>query len=69
MREKEAIKEFLSTITKKLHKTIQAVCTDMYDGFIHAAKEVFGKKIPVVIDRFHVATLYRRCLASLRKSY
>lgn len=66
-REKEMIKAFLSTIPKKLHKTIHAVCTDMYDGFINAVKDVFGKKIPVVIDRFHVAKLYRRCLESLRK--
>ena len=42
--EKDTIKAFLSTIPKKLHKTIIAVCTDMYDGFVNAAKEVFGKK-------------------------
>lgn len=66
-REKDTIKAFLSTIPKKLHKTIIAVCTDMYDGFINAAKEVFGKKVPVVVDRFHVAQLYRKCLVTLRK--
>ncbi len=65
-REKETIKAFLSTIPKKLVDTIIAVCTDMYDGFINAAKEVFGKKVPVIVDRFHVAQLYRKCLVSLR---
>lgn len=64
---KETIKAFFSTIPKKLHKTIIAVCTDMCDGFVNAAKEVFGKKIPVVVDRFHVAQLYRKCLVSLRQ--
>lgn len=65
--EKETIKAFFSTIPKKLHKTIIAVCTDMCDGFVNAAKEVFGKKVPVVVDRFHVAQLYRKCLVSLRQ--
>jgi len=37
----------------------------MYDGFINAAKEVFGDK--VVVDRFHVAKLYRKGLETLRK--
>lgn len=39
----------------------------MYDGFINAAKEVFGDKIKVVIDRFHVAKLYRNSFDDLRK--
>ena len=39
----------------------------MYDGFINAAKEVFGKKIKVVIDRFHVAKQYRSSFDDLRK--
>jgi hypothetical protein len=30
---------------QKLRKTIKAVCSDMYDGFIYAAKEVLGKKV------------------------
>lgn len=40
----------------------------MYDGFVNAAKEVFGKKINVVIDRFHVAKQYRNGFESLRKT-
>lgn len=66
-REKAIIKAFLSSISKKLHKTIIAVCTDMYDGYVNAAKEVFGKKVAVIVDRFHVAKLYRKSLVSLRK--
>ena len=38
----------------------------MYDGFINAAKEVFGKRTRIVIDRFHVAKLYRKGLDTLR---
>lgn len=39
----------------------------MYDGFINAAKEVFGDKVKVVIDRFHVAKQYRSSFDDLRK--
>ena len=59
-RTKITVKRFLSRIPPKLRKTIKAVCSDMYDGFIHAVKEVFSKQVKIVIDRFHVAKLYRK---------
>jgi len=40
----------------------------MYDGFINAAKEVFGDKVKSIVDRFHVAKLYRKGLDTLRKA-
>ncbi len=66
-RQKATVKAFLSRMPQKLRKTIKAVCSDMYDGFIYAAKEVFGTKVKIVIDRFHVAKLYRKGLDTLRK--
>ena len=66
-RKKTTVKLFLSHIPHKLRKTVQAVCSDMYDGFIYAAKEVFGPKVKIIIDRFHVAKLYRKGLDTLRK--
>ena len=66
-RKKITVKTFLSGMPRKLRKTIKAVCSDMYDGFIHAAQEVFGKRVKIVIDRFHVAKLYRKGLDTLRK--
>ena len=66
-RERSTIKGFLSTIPKKLRKTTIGICTDMYTGYVHAAREVFGKDTPVIVDRFHVAKLYRKCLVQLRK--
>ena len=66
-RKKSTVKAFLSGMPRKLRKTIKAVCSDMYDGFIHAAQEVFGKRVRIVIDRFHVAKLYRKGLDRLRK--
>jgi len=65
--EKATIMAFLQSIPQKPRKTIVAVCTDMCDGYINAAKEALGKRIPIIVDRFHVAQLYRKCLVSLRK--
>jgi len=66
-RTKTTVKAFLAGMPQKLRKTIKAVCADMYDGFIYAAKEVLGKRVKVVIDRFHVAKLYSKELDALRK--
>jgi len=63
---KETVKQFLRGIPDRLQKTIQTVCTDLYDGFIHAVKE----EVPaatVVADRFHVAKKYRDCADQLRE--
>ena len=66
-RKKATVKTFLNGIPRRLRQTIHSVCSDMYEGFVNAAKEVFGKRVKIVIDRFHVAKLYRRGLDSLRK--
>ncbi len=66
-RKKETVKEFLMSIPKKLRQQVRFVCSDMYAGFIHAAKEVFGKKVRIVVDRFHLAKLYGKGLDELRK--
>ena len=66
-REKETVKDFFKNIPEKLKKTVGTVCCDMYDGYINAAKEVFGKNIIITVDRFHAAKLYRKCTDDLRK--
>jgi transposase len=66
-RKKATVTLFLSHIPHKLRETVQAVCSDMYAGFIYAVKEVFGTKVKIIIDRFHVAKLYRKGLDTLRK--
>ena len=67
-KKKDTVKDFFLNIPKKLRKTVKFICSDMYDGFINAAKEVFGKRVKIVIDRFHVAKLYRKSFDDLRKS-
>ena len=64
---KADVKVFFNSIPKRLKKTISAVCSDLYDGYIYAAKEVFGHTV-FVADRFHVAKQYRKHLVTLRKS-
>lgn len=66
-REKRTVKDFLSEIPGRLRNSIRVVCCDMYEGYINAVKEVPGKKVSVVADRFHVAELYRKDSEGLRK--
>jgi len=66
-RTKATVKNFFLSIPKNLRKTVKAVCSDLYQGFIGAAKEAFGRHVAVCADRFHVAKLYREGLDSLRK--
>ena len=66
-RKKTDIIEFLRDIPKRLQKTVDAICCDLYDGCLSACKKVF-KQVPVIADRFHVRKLYHCNLVQLRKS-
>lgn len=65
-KEKSSIEAFLLSIPKKKKKTITAVCVDMCNNYIGAVCSVFNNDAPIVIDRFHVAKLYRQSIAELR---
>jgi transposase len=47
-RKKQTVKDFFLSIPKRLRRSLRYVCSDMYDGFINAAREVFGKKVRIV---------------------
>jgi transposase len=64
-RKKQTVKRFLEMMPRRIKRAIRTVCTDMYEGFILAVKEVLGKA-QVVIDRYHVAKLYRAGADRLR---
>lgn len=66
-RKKTTVKTFLKTIPKRLYKTVEAICTDMNEGYINAVKEIFKKKTIVVVDRYHVAKLYRGAVDKYRQ--
>jgi len=65
-RKKQTVKQFLEGMPKRVKRAIRTVCTDLYEGFIQAVKEVLGKA-QVVVDRYHVAKLYRAGADRLRK--
>jgi transposase len=65
-RKKQTVKRFLQGIPARLQRRVETVCTDIYDGFINAVKEVLVKA-RVVIDRYHVARMYRDGVDQLRK--
>jgi len=71
-RKKETVRQFLETIPVRLWPTMGTVCTDMWDGYVNAAKEFAAAhpavSLEVVTDRYHVAKNYRDCVDTLRKS-
>lgn len=66
-RTKAAVVAFFRSIPKRLRRTVGVICSDLYQGFIGAAKAVFGKRVLICADRFHVAKLYREGFETLRK--
>ena len=65
-REKQTVVTFLKTIPARLKKTIEEVCSDLYEGFLGAVEEVLPHA-RLVADRFHVTKLYRAAVDELRK--
>lgn len=66
-REKSTVTKFFLSIPKRLRQKVKIICSDLYAGFINAAKAVFNKRVAICADRFHVAKLYRDGLDTLRK--
>jgi transposase len=66
-RTRATVEAFLRTIPKPLRRTVRVVCTDLYSGFIGAAKAVFGTHVAICADRFHVARLYHAVETLRRK--
>jgi transposase len=70
-RKKETVRQFFETIPQRLWSTMETVCTDMWEGYVNAAKEFAAAHpevcIEVVVDRYHVAKNYRDCVDQMRK--
>ena len=64
-RKQTEVKKFLESIPEGLRKTVKSVCTDMHDGYISPVIEIFRRQV-LVVDRYHVAKLYRKPLDKLR---
>ena len=65
-REKATVQAFLKSIPPALAATIHTACTDMYESYIQAVREVLPH-VHIVIDRFHVAQKYRDAADTVRK--
>jgi transposase len=66
-RKKETVKRFLESMPPALRASIDSVCSDLCESYLQAVHEVLPKA-RLVIDRFHVAKLYREAADCLRKS-
>jgi len=70
-RRKETVRQFFESVPERLRKTIEQVCTDMWDGYVNAVEEFAAAhaevSIAIVIDRFHVAKNYREGVDQVRK--
>ena len=70
-RKKETVRDFLESIPKRLRRTMETVCTDMWDGYVNAVEEFAAAhpevSVEVVIDRYHVAKNYRDAVDKIRK--
>lgn len=53
-RDKQTVIEYLQKNKQKLFSAVEEVTCDMWDAYVNAAEEVFGKTLRVTIDRFHV---------------
>ena len=53
-RKKETVVKFFASIPVRLRNSIERVCTDMYLGFVNAAREQLPRA-HIIIERFHVA--------------
>ncbi len=50
-----------------LLKQLVEVTTDMWEGYVNAVHEVFGKELRVTIDRFHVMKQFQERLTQARR--
>lgn len=70
-RKKETVEAFFDSIPPRLRHTVRTIDTDMWDGYVNAARESFDSdpecQVDIVIDRFHVAKQYYKAADNLRK--
>ena len=64
---KQTVLNFLNSMPASFKAAVRRVCSDMYEGFINAAREALPDA-EVVIDRFHVAAHYNKGVDTLRKT-
>jgi transposase len=67
-RDKDTIVKYLQQQKQSgLLAQVEEVTCDMWEGYVNAAEEVFGKGVRVTIDRFHVMKNFQEQLTKARR--
>jgi transposase len=67
-RSKEAVRDYLQqNLDSGLLAQVIEVTTDMWDGYVEAAREALGEKVRITIDRFHVMKNFQDHLTAARR--
>jgi transposase len=67
-REKHVVRAYLAQAKADgLLSDVVEVTTDMWTGYVEAAREVFGSEIRITIDRFHVMKNFQERLTAARR--
>jgi transposase len=65
-REKDKLIEYFNNKSKQWREGIEVFCSDMWDGFISTAKEVFPNAT-IIVDRFHFFSHLNKAIDNQRK--
>jgi transposase len=67
-RDKDVLVKYLRQAKEEgLLAAVEEVTTDMWEGYVNAAEEVFGQAVRVTIDRFHVVKNFQEQLTEARR--
>lgn len=66
-REKATVLAYLVQAKENVLAQVEEVTVDMWDAYDTAAREAFGEKVKVTIDRFHVMKNFQECLTKARR--
>jgi transposase len=66
-REKSVVLKYLQQGRTGLLSAVEEVTTDMWPGYVEAAREAFGAEIRLTIDRFHVMKNFQEQLTEARR--
>jgi transposase len=67
-RSKETVRDYLQqSRASGLLGQVSEVTTDMWDGYVEAVREVFGDRVRITIDRFHVMKNFQDHLTAARR--
>jgi transposase len=66
-RDKSTVLAYLQEAKKGLLAQVEEVTTDMWDAYVEAAREAFGDKVTITIDRFHVMKNFQEGLTGARR--